>query len=128
MISRFAVICSAAAVLGVANASSGGAAIRREMTAEEHVLYAQQVHGTNWRSLSLAQRCARMQQVHARWRSMTPTAKDQLRQQLDARWNTMPAAEKQRIEQRIAFRRTQRADGAGRMGEPRCAGVASQSH
>lgn len=128
MTSRFAIICCAAAVFAAGGVSSSNAAIRREMTPEEHVLYAQQVHGTNWRSLNLAQRCARMHQIHAEWRSMTPAAKDQLRQQLDARWNSMPSMEKQRIEQRIAFRRTQRAGGAGRSGEPRCAGIITPSH
>ena len=125
MTSRFAQICSVAAVLAVLSASSSGAAMRGEMTPEEHAMYAQEVHGANWRTLSPQQRCARTEQIRAAWRSMTPAAKDQFREQLDARWNSMPVAEKQRMEQRIAFRRTQGRRGNGRMGEPRCASILS---
>jgi hypothetical protein len=125
MTSRFAVICSATVFVALAGISSSNAGMRTELTPEEHAIYAQDEHGTNWHSLSAAQRCARAQQIHAEWRSMTPAAKEQLKQQLDARWNSLPVAQKQRVEQRIAFRRTQGIGGNGGMGAPRCASMAA---
>jgi hypothetical protein len=109
------------ALLGTAPAFS--TSMRASLNPEERALYMQQMHGANWRSLSLQQRCARMAQMRAEWRSMNSTARNQLKQQLSARWQTLPAAQKQDIDQRIAAHQARRAQNTGRRGEPRCAGL-----
>jgi hypothetical protein len=125
---RFATIFSAFVAIAAANSSPCDAAMRNQLSPEEHMLYVQQIHGANWRSLSIQQRCGRMEQVRSEWRTMSPTAREQLRQRLDARWNTLSATEKQRIEQRIAYRNTRKTESPGRRGEPRCGGLQNQPH
>ena len=88
-------ICFSLLILAAVNSSSLAAALRAELTPEERALYAQQTHGSQWRSLNLAQRCARMEQMRTQWRSMNPAARNQLKQQLAARWQAMPVADKQ---------------------------------
>ena len=102
------------------------ASMRATLTPEERALYVQQIHGSNWRSLSIQQRCARMEQVRAEWRSMSPAAQNQLKQRLAARLQMMPAVQKRQMDQRIAAREARRAQNAGgRHGQARCAGVRS---
>jgi hypothetical protein len=104
---------------------SASASMRRELTPEERLVYMQEERGAHWRALSLQQRCARRQQMHAQWASMNPADLQKLKQQLDARWNAMPAAERQRIEQRIADRRTRPARSSGRDRHSPCASHAA---
>ena len=114
-------ICAAlVGSLGAAPAIS--ASMRAALTPEERTLYVQQIHGANWRSLSIQQRCARMEQVRAEWRSMSPAAQNRLKQQLAARLQTMPVAQKQKMDQRLAAREARRAQNGGHQGQGRCAG------
>ena len=119
-------------LLGIALAAAitatsvSGASLRRELTPQERALYVKQQHGAHWRSLSLQQRCSRMQQMRREWRHMSPAALQKLKQQLDAAWKTLPAAEKHRIEQRIARHQARKAEGHHKtrgQHERRCAGV-----
>ena len=103
--------------------ASPGASMRHGLTPEERALFREQKHGANWRSLSEAQRCQRMQDFHRQWANMSSADLQNLKKQLDAEWNSLPSARKQQIEQRISARQTRREQPRTqpRVGGHRCA-------
>ena len=101
--------------------SSAPVHTRSGLTPEEHFLYMKEQRGPDWRKLSMAQRCDRIQKIRREKRDMKPAELRSLKQRLDAEWNKLPAAEKQRIEQHIARHRERRAEGKPRDHERRCA-------
>jgi len=127
MKSRMTTAYAAFFMLTATMPSALGGSMRAELTPEEHAVYAQQMHGADWRSLSLQQRCARMAQMRTQWQSMSPEGRNQLKHQLDARLQTMPVAQKQAIDRRIAAHQARRAQNGGRRGQGRCAGMKARS-
>lgn len=88
--------------------------LRGGLTPEERFLYKRQMHGPEWRKLSVAQRCERAKKLRQERRSMNAAQLQNLKQRLDAEWNRLPAAEKRRIEQRIARQQARKAEGKPR--------------
>ncbi|MFL5236177.1 MAG: hypothetical protein ACJ8EL_00955 [Rhizomicrobium sp.] len=103
--------------------SAPPAHMRGGLTPEERFVYMKQMHGPDWRKLSIAQRCERAQQIRHERKSMSAADRQKLRLKLDAEWNKLPAAEKQRIEQRIAAHRARREEGKPHAHGRRCTGV-----
>ncbi|MBV9571624.1 MAG: hypothetical protein JO056_10335 [Alphaproteobacteria bacterium] len=124
-----AVLC-AALLAPVATAYSGPpptraaqAHFRGGLTPEERYLYRKQIHGADWRKLSLAQRCERAKMLRQQRRSMSAADLRNLKQRLDAQWNRLPAAEKRRIEQRLARHQEHKAAARSRSRGHRCANI-----
>lgn len=98
--------------------------LRGGLSPEERFLYKRQIHGPEWRKLSVAQRCERAKKLRQERRSMSAAQLQNLKQRLDAEWNRLPAAEKRRIEQRIAKHQARKAEGKPhRRSRQRCADI-----